>query len=143
MKVEPLRAHHLTRLTLQDAQAYFGPEMAKPEYIRALIETGQAFAAVDGDTVIGCAGVVEVWDNRAMAWALLSRDAGRHMMTVHRLVAGFLAQAKWRRIEATVDAGFDAGHRWMKLLGFRLETPEPMRGYRPDGGDCFLYARVK
>jgi hypothetical protein len=29
------------------------------------------------------------------------------------------------------------------MLGFRLETPEPMRAYRPDGRACFLYARVK
>jgi uncharacterized protein YciI len=143
MKVEALRPHHLASLQLQDAQAYFGPEMTNPEYVESLVRAGPCFAATDGSRVIGCAGVVEVWDNRAMAWALMSRDAGRQMLTVHRLVAGFLAQAKWRRIEATVDAGFEAGHRWMRLLGFTLETPEPMRAYRPDGGDCFLYARVK
>jgi hypothetical protein len=41
-----------------------------------------------------------------------------------------------------VDAGFGAGCRWAELLGFSLETPEPMKKYLPNGRDAYLYART-
>ena len=143
MIITAFRPEHVRALELQDAQQYFAGHMTGAEYGRALAQSGQAFTALDGDRVIACSGCVEIWDNRAMAWALISRDAGRHMVGIHKAVAGFLAGAKWRRIEATVDVGFNAGMRWMALLGFKQETTEPMRAYRPDGGDCYLFARVK
>lgn len=143
MRVEAYRPEHLRSLELQQAQAHFRGRADDADYARALAIPGNSFTALDGDRVIACSGCVEVWDNRAMAWALVSQDAGRHMLGVHRAVHGFLMAAKWRRVEAYVDAGFDAGMRWMDLLGFQLETPEPMRAFRPDGGDCFLFSRTK
>jgi hypothetical protein len=94
--------------------------------------------------VIGCAGVQEVWAGRAVAWALLSDSAGPNFAAIHRAVHGFLKQCPWQRVEAFVDADFEAGQRWMRMLGFTNETPDaPMRKYTPDGKDCFLYSRVK
>lgn len=143
MRVVAFRPEHVRVLELQNAQRYFAGELAGDAYGRVLASSGHAFTALDGDRVIACSGCVEIWDNRAMAWALISKDAGRHMVGVHKAVAGFLACAPWRRIEATVDVGFEAGMRWMAMLGFVRETLEPMRAYRPDGGDCYLFARVK
>lgn len=143
MRVEAYRPEHLRTLELQEAQSYFGIDTKSEDYAKALQNFGNSFTALDGDRIIACAGCVEIWDNRAMAWALVSKDAGRHMLGVHRAVSGFLMAAKWRRVEAYVDAGFDAGMRWMDLLGFRQESPEPMRAFRPDGGDCYMFARTK
>lgn len=144
MKVVGFRPEHLRALELQQAQQYFGGEIAAEEYGLTLARAGNSFTAIHGNTVLACAGCVEIWDNRATAWALVSKDAGRHMIGIHRAVAGFLAAAKWRRVEAHVDVGFDAGMRWLELLGFYNETPfAPMRAYRPDGGDCYLFARIK
>ena len=143
VRVVAFRPEHVRALELQDAQRFFSGAASGVEYGQALAQSGSAFTALDGDRVIACSGCVEIWDNRAMAWALISKDAGRHMLGVHKAVAGFLAGAKWRRIEATVDVGFEAGMRWMAMLGFELETPAPMRAYHPNGGDCYLFARVK
>lgn len=143
MKVVAFAPSHLATLNLQSAQAYFGQQLADAEYGRSLVESGPCFTALDGNTVLACAGVHEIWDNRAMAWALISQSAGRHMVSIHRAVRGFLMQAKYRRIEATVDAGFEEGRRWAQMLGFVCETPQPMRAYTPAGGDCYLYAKVK
>ena len=143
MIVTAFRPEHVRALELQQAQRYFAGTLSGEDYGRMLASAGQSFTALDGDRVIACSGCMEIWDNRAMAWALVSKDAGRHMLGVHRAVAGFLAGAKWRSIEASVDVGFQAGMRWMALLGFKQETPEPMRAYRPDGGDCYLFARIK
>jgi hypothetical protein len=143
MRVEKLRAWHFHQLELQDAQRYFLPDVSSEAYGQAVEASPFSYSAFVGDTLIACAGCVEIWDNRAMAWALVSKDAGRHFFGVHRFVSGFLAAAKWRRVEAYVDAGFEPGMRWMRMLGFMQETPEPMRSFRPDGHDCFMFARVK
>lgn len=143
MRVEKLRAEHLQQLALQDAQQYFAADLQNPDYARALELAQHSYSFFSGDLLIGCTGVVEIWDNRATAWALVSKDAGRNLVGMHRGIAGFLSAAKWRRVEAYVDAGFEPGMRWMKMLGFVQETPEPMRSFRPDGGDCYMFARVK
>lgn len=143
MKIVAFRPEHVRALELQDAQRYFAGQLSSADYGRMLANAGQAFTALDGDRVIACSGCMEIWDNRAMAWALIAKDAGRHMVGVHKAVAGFLAGAKWRRIEASVDVGFEPGMRWLRMLGFQQETPDPMRAYRPDGGDSYLFARVR
>lgn len=140
IRVEPFRAQHFDNLCLQGAQAYMG-DWLTPENGAAL-ERSQAFSALVGDTVIGCAGVVPVWAGRAVAWSLLAWNVGPHFVHVHRAVARFLDQCEFRRVEISVDCEFAEGHRWARLLGFEMEA-ERMRGYRPDGGDCALYARVR
>lgn len=141
MIVVPYKAHHLERLCIQEAQAYLSPYLT-PEMAKAL-ELGVAFTALEGDRVLACSGVVDMWDNRCVAWAYLDQRPGHHFVSVHRAVARFLEGYPCRRIEATVDAGFDDGHRWIKKLGFKLETPEPMQAYTPDGRAAYLYSRVK
>lgn len=144
MQIVAFKPEHLRLLVLQDAQEYFGAEINRAGYGEYLRDAGQAFTALVGDTVLGCGGCVEIWPDRAQIWALISKDAGRHMIGIHRAVEGFLKQAKWRRIEAAVDVGFDEGLRWLELLGFCNETPHaPLRAYRPNGGDSYLFARVK
>ena len=140
MIITRFRPEHLAALRLQPAQASFGQYVADLEYGRKL-DNGHAFTGLDGDRIVGCAGLVEMWENRAMAWALLAADAGRHFVTIHRAVAGFFEQAKWRRIEATVDSDFAAGQRWIKLLGFEHEGR--LKAYSPDGRDHDLFARVR
>lgn len=144
MSIAAFKAEHLDSLVLQDAQEYFGAEISRPGYGDYLQRAGQAFTVFVDGRVIGCGGAVEIWDNRALIWALVGKEAGRHMVGIHRAVAGFLMAAPWRRIEAAVDVGFEPGMRWLEMLGFRNETPEfPMRAYRPNGGDSYLFARVQ
>lgn len=143
MNIVAFKASHLRDLELQDSQRYFSGELSSNEYADSLEKAGQAFTALSGTNVIACSGVTEVWTGRAVAWALISKDAGRHMVGIHKAVAGYLSAAKYRRIEAWVDEGFEPGMRWLELLGFTLETPSPMRGFRPDGASCFLFSRVK
>lgn len=139
MNIVRFRPEHMARIRLQPWQEGFSSYLADCKH-GEMLDNGNAFSAIYGDHVIGCAGVVELWDNRAIAWTLLSEDSGKHFVSIHRAVAGFLKAAKWRRIEATVDVGFDAGERWMGMLGFQREGL--MRAYTPDGRDQQLFARV-
>lgn len=134
---------HLRAIELQDAQRMFSSELSSDEYVAALAASEYAYAFFSGDRLVCCAGCIEMWPGRAMLWALMSKDAGPSMTGLFRAGRGFIAGAKWRRIEALVDDGFSAGHRFVRMLGFELETPRPMQAYRQDGRGCFLYARVK
>jgi hypothetical protein len=139
MQIVPYKADHLLQLALQEAQAYMGAWIT-PEYAESLVPH-PSFTGIDNGVVVGCAGIIEIWPGRATAWALLSPDLNRKMIKVHRSVERFLGMCGVRRIETSVDAGFEDGHRWIEMLGFKLEAPV-MSAYRPDGGDCSLYARV-
>ena len=139
MIIVPYKAEHLISVVAQESQAYLS-RWITPEQSRAL-EGPYAFSAIDGDKVLGCAGVVEHWPGRGLAWAYLDKDIGRNMVGVHRAVKRFFEVCPVRRIEAAVDVNFDAGHRWVQMLGFELETVR-MKAYRPDGGDCAMYVRI-
>ena len=139
--IEPYRPEHMSSLRIQPAQSLFVPYAEDNAYCRALAEAGPAFAAVRDGLTLAIGGCVEQSPGRAIAWALLSQTDGASFVRIHRAVARWLEVAPWRRIEAVVDAGFPAGHRWMSMLGFSHEGR--MRGYTPEGGDCDLYARVR
>ncbi len=140
MHVVPFQPHHLRALVLQEAQAWMQP-MLQADYGASLAKAGPCFTLEGDEGVICCAGLVNMWENRAQAWALVSADAGRHFVRIYRGMKGFLDLQDTRRIEATVDATFAQGHRLMRMLGFKHEGL--MRAYLPDGRDCDLYARVR
>lgn len=138
--VVPYKPEHLLSMVFQPSQeylrAYLTPEIAEA------VASHEAFSGVAGDRVIGCAGLVKVWEGRALAWAYLSNEASRHMLGITRATRHFLDVFGPRRVEMAVDLEFAEGHRWANMLGFSLEAGR-MKSYRPDGGTCSLYARVR
>lgn len=140
MSLIPFRAEHLALIEVQDAQSHISPFMTY-EYAQAL-EPTFAFTYMVGGVVLGVGGLIEMWPGRAAMWAYLDRRAGRHLVAIHRAALSLLELADFRRVEADVSVDFEAGHRWLKMLGFQLEAPL-MRAHLPTGGDSALYARVK
>jgi len=141
MDIIPLKAEHLAQIDLQDGQQYLSSYLT-PEMGMALERQDWSFTGVCNGVVMGCAGVIPMWQGRGVCWAYLSNQAeGRDFVKVHRAVKRFVDGIYLQRLEMTVDCEFEPGHRWAEMLGFELEC-ERMRAYRPDGGDCSLYARV-
>jgi RimJ/RimL family protein N-acetyltransferase len=141
MNIVPYKAEHLLAIKPQKGQENFFSSMITEEYARAL-EAQYAFTAlVDGEPVF-VGGLYEMWENRALVWSFISRDAGKHFTAIHRAVKNFLDMQPYRRLEAECDCGFEPGHRWLRMLGFKCEA-ERMKKFRVDGGDSALYARVK
>lgn len=141
MSIVPFEPEHLERLTLQPSQAIMQPTLANPAYAKWLATSGPAYSLVDGDVVIASAGIIPQWENRALAWALISATAGKHFVVIHKAIRRFFVLHNYKRIETAVDCSFEQGHRWMKMLGFEREGR--MRAFMPDGRDCDLYARVQ
>jgi len=127
---------------LQDRQAYL--KLAQDPAtldLSALSAEGLAWTGEVDGKIVGVAGVIPQWSNRAIAWAMIAKDAGPHFVSIHREVRKFLIHCPFVRVEAQVDVGFPEANRWMTMLGFELEGY--MRAFRPDGADMLLYARVR
>lgn len=139
--IVPYEPEHLTRLLLQPSQAIMQSYMTDPEYGAQLAAGGPAYSLVEGNEVFACAGLIPQWENRAVAWALISAEAGRHFRAIHTAVLRSFEMHPFRRIETSVDCDFEQGHRWMALLGFEREGR--MRSYTPHGNDHDLYARIR
>jgi hypothetical protein len=96
---------------------------------------------LDG-AIVACGGVVPFWANRFLMWSQLSKSiTPRGMVLLTRAVCRYL-KILTGRVEALIVDGHANGHRWVKLLGFTLETPKAMKGVLPNGEDAYMYARV-
>lgn len=144
------KAEHLAALDLQAGQARIGPYLAH-DYAQAL-ESAQhmhTFTGIHDGRVIVIAGLIDTHPGTAVAWVLLGKGAGKHFLAIHRgakrCLDHFQSHGRLRiELDADLDvsAEYDTIPRWAKMLGFELEAPR-MRKFRPDGGDCAKYARIR
>lgn len=141
MIVRPMVAEDIDRIELQSAQGYSCGTMETYDFA-PLIEANLAWAAEHDGEIVALGGFYVFWENRSVAWALISRTAGSVFPSLHKHVLKSINE--WgktcRRVEITVDVGFEQGHRWAKMLGFTVEGY--LKAFRPDGGDVILYSRV-
>lgn len=142
VKIVPFAIEHLQAIQLQPYQRDALDRMSDPE--RAYMAASDyAFTALDGDEVLGCAGIFRMWEGRGHAWALLSANIGSRFVRVHRAVKRAIEISGYRRVEMVVDTAHAEALRWAEMLGFVCETPEGMRGYYTDGRLYTLFARVR
>lgn len=142
MRVEKFKKEHYAALKDNLHALSFAPNLSDSQ-IGNLQENSLAYTVLDDDRIYLVGGVSLYWEGRGEAWCLLSKDSGNKMLSVTRIVQNYLNQAFMpRRVECSVEYGFELGHKWMRLLGFSLEAIR-LRSFLPNGKDCSLYARVK
>jgi len=141
MIVTPYKPAHLESLLLQPDQAHMVSLLANPAYRQSLAIEGKSFTAMEGTRVLGCGGLIPLWEGRAEAWSLLSSNLRREFVGIHRAALRYLDSCGFRRIEATVDAQFERAVVWIEMLGFTYEGP--LAKYTPDGRDCLRFARIR
>lgn len=138
MEIIPFMAEHLERFELQPAQSisqsYCTGEMGKA------LQQYDSWSAIVDNRVIACAGIVEQWEGRAIAWAFLSTYAKGHMYGIHKAVGRFLEMCSCERIEAHADCEFKEAARWLDMLGFQKEGRMPKFRF---GRDYYLYGMVR
>ena len=139
--VELFKVWHAMAMEVHESQREWFQENFNPLEAAALEMESSYTVMVDGRPV-ACGGVVPIWAERGMAWAILSQDSGAHMLAITRAARSIIDAAPYFRVEADTPCDFKEGHRWLKLLGFALEA-ERLRAYRGKGVDCALYARVR
>ena len=142
MIIVPFTAEHLQQIDVQAEQSLASHHFHNKQYTRAL-EAHDSWTGLIDDKVVACAGFITLWPGRHQVWAVISATIGpAGMLQLSRAVLRALA-LKTGRIEAVVASEFEAGHRWARLMGFSLETPQPMRHWFPEGGDASLYSRIQ
>lgn len=126
-----------------------GPRDAQREEAELYAEVarhGPCHSAVRDGRLICSAGLTRMWPGRYIAWMVTSaqataRDMGFALRDIRRFLDDAQADPQYQRIEATVDAAFAAGRRWVKRLGFVCEGV--MEAFDANGRDCILFARVR
>lgn len=142
VKFAPLRPGHLKYIDPQDAQRQEHIALCSDAFAKVL-EEGTGLSAWVGNTCIGAAGIVPLYTHRYMAWAMIGKNAGPHMLAIVRKMRTVLDTHPAPRIEMTVAADFAAGVRLANALGMVLETPRPMRKFGALGEDAYQFARIK
>lgn len=142
MEVRTFQPQDLYTLSdrLQTQQMGLHRILRETGYGEALAAAGPAFTATSGGDVIACIGTIPQWTDYQRAWALLSGDAGRCMVSLTRRISRWLRFHNTGRIDTSVHCTFDQAIRWAEMLGFQREGL--MRRYDPEGRDCYLYAQV-
>ena len=135
----PARPWMAERLNLQPAQMLTGQAMT-PESVEMAIGGGMALAGVQGEKIIGMAGIFERWAGVGVAWALLSVDLPSYRLTAFKLMKRALDVSPLVRVEAHVASGHEEGERLLRHLGFTKEGV--MRKFW-QARDYDLYARVR
>lgn len=138
--IVPFRSWHYEWLVEQGPAAdQIGAIQMTPEALRFVEQNNTWTGVVDGDPIC-CAGTWRQWADRHVAWAYLGDHCGPHMRWITNAVLENISRIKGR-IELTVRADYEAGHRWAKMLGFSVETPL-LAQYGPEGEDHVGYVRV-
>ena len=139
MNVIPFEPKHVREMKMQSHQMRLVSQMAF-EYIEVLGGLGPAFSGEVDGRIIACAGIATQFAGMGTMWAILAQDSGPYFVRLHRCGKRLMESLGLRRIEATTEADFAPGCRWLEMLGFQSEGR--MRSYGLNGEDHIRYARV-
>lgn len=140
MNVIPFQPWHIREMRIQDKQALI-ISLLPDDFFDVARNLGPALSAEVDGRIVACAGIGVIKEyNSGTLWACLAQHSGRHFVRLDRCARRLLEIPRLRRIEATTEADFAQGRRWLELLGFQSEGI--MRKYGPDGADHVRYARV-
>ncbi len=90
---------------------------------------GLAFTGYSGNHVIGCCGIVKLWDGHGEAWLLADSSITNHSKWAYRHIKTMMQQVidnmDLNRVQAAVKKDFPASIRFVEKLGFKAEGEMP------------------
>ena len=125
INVADLLPIHVDTIIPQEEQAGFRDEM--PKDIGLFLETtGESKVITDNSgEIVSICGVLAI-NGEAITWAVHSNLFKKHVLEVTRafndFVVSILESDEFNKVIGFVRNGFDAGHRWLRLLGFALNV---------------------
>ena len=137
-EVVKFEAEHVWQLTDFGGQDRLAPFFTE-EDLNDMADAGPAITVLKDGKVIGCGGLVEMTQYRALVWALFSKTTPANFLLMHRASVKMLRSCKYKRVEAFVDPNFPAAMRWIKQLGFTMEQAY-VPFYFPDGSGASSWA---
>jgi hypothetical protein len=140
MQIVSYAPRHLREIALQPHQQHLGAALREQGWAEQVSAAGPCWTALADAQPIACAGFQDCWEGRAIAWAILADQAGRHMPALTRAVRRALASHPAERIEAQALVGFAPAARWARLLGF---VPEAVLRKFHQGRDYQAFVLIK
>lgn len=143
VRFETLTAEHILQLQLQPSQhvtaGLYEPELTRGQ-AEALAAQGRGWAALDGATVLVCAGLAEIFPpHHATAWAMLSPGIGAaRLLTITRFARSAIATGGYARVDAIVRTGAELA--WAKAVG--LNPAHVLRNYGAAAEQHILMERI-
>ena len=137
----PFKAEHwveVSALPLVEAGMSAPKSLATIEMGRAL--EGNAWSFQLGGLIIACGGTQVIWPGRSAAWLYMTKLAVPYKHTILKKAKEVLAAAPKGRLECTACLDLHNQARWMRFLGFQLESPV-LEKYGPFGEDHAGYVR--
>jgi len=114
---------------------------------QAQLQQGPAFTAVEGDVILGTAGVIVPWHGMGQAWMVLRPELNGQGVwltkTVRRMLDDMTAALDLHRLEAISLADSAVNQAWLQALGFSRELGGVAQGYFADGRSAIRYEKVR
>ena len=136
IEIFPLDVEHFGDFVPQIAQA--DTDMA---ILKNLIGNKYTFAILKNKKPIAYMGLICIWENRYMAWSVLSEEVGPYLLWITRRIKEYLENFKCYRIETYLNPGFGNSIQWARLLGFKYESLA--QKFNIDGGNSLIYCITK
>lgn len=137
----PFRAEHLLAFSNRDTPVQ--------EEIALSIKKergGPAYTGIAGEMILGCAGVVIMWQGVGAVWMSLSDTVGLYKIWFHRIcrraLADIMRAYDLHRIEAVVRSDNERNRKWIEALGFKPEGGTA-HAYTQDRQDAVRYELVR
>lgn len=138
MRLVPFNPVHLAYMDIQDDQS-FGKSLLDEKDYQDLLIYGNGRSLLHNGEVMFCGGVFPMTQTIGRSWAMLSKHSGKCLRFLTRETIKFHMAQPFDRIETPVRRDFLNGHRWVKMLGFKNETPDGMKYYGLKGETYDLY----
>lgn len=140
MHVVPFKPEHMDKLT-----PILGISSLSPASIEVLSKAGHAFTALNGEDVLGCAGVMEIWPGMGEAVAFFTPAFRKDFRfsffrSVRRGLLEIQKNYNYHRIQLQVQFGFQEGYDFAMRLGFKWEGVMPL--YAPDKRSMVRFGRI-
>lgn len=129
-----------------DMMVILGEMDEYPEWIYSKGKWGPAYTFVSPDNhIIGCAGIMlythtfgEVWLSTGPYWQKYRKEA---VIITGKLFNKWDKEYNLLRTQAVVDSDNETNIRFIEHYGFDREGL--MKAFRTDGGDVYMYAKVR
>lgn len=105
------------------------------------------YTALWNGEIVGVGGVTILWEGVGDFWIILSKNAERDgvhgiiaLSAISQRVDKIIKKYKLHRAQAAIRTNFPRAIKMIEYLGFEREGL--LRGYCPDGGDVWMYAKL-
>uniref|UniRef100_A0A6M3IIV0 N-acetyltransferase domain-containing protein n=1 Tax=viral metagenome TaxID=1070528 RepID=A0A6M3IIV0_9ZZZZ len=104
-----------------------------------------SYAAWVGDKLVGCGGVIPMWEGVGEGWLAVHRENSQHRelltaLCIRELLDNIIKSANLRRVQAVIRTDFAKAILLVETLGFKREGE--LVEFCPDKCNAYIYARI-